>query len=59
MDRQIKTVTAGRILGDKVEILNGLEDGATSNCNRSNQFKTSKRKLVLAFKSSNSSKQKK
>jgi multidrug efflux pump subunit AcrA (membrane-fusion protein) len=26
-NRQIKTVTAGRILGDKVEILNGLEDG--------------------------------
>jgi hypothetical protein len=27
MEPQIKTVTAGRILGDKVEILNGLEDG--------------------------------
>jgi hypothetical protein len=26
MEPQIKTVTAGRILGDKVEI-NGLEDG--------------------------------
>jgi multidrug efflux pump subunit AcrA (membrane-fusion protein) len=24
---KLKTVTAGRILGDKVEILNGLEDG--------------------------------
>jgi hypothetical protein len=28
MDK-LKTVTAGRILGDKVEILNGLSDGET------------------------------
>ena len=26
---KLKTVTAGRILGDKVEILNGLNDGET------------------------------
>ena len=26
---KLKTVTAGRILGDKVEILNGLSEGET------------------------------